>query len=469
MADPRIPYSPVWMDSRNKLLKMKKVLSAVFVLFTGYFTLNAQDTRVWSLMDCISYAHENNIQIKRQELQMEYTEKDYTQSFFNFTPSLNAGVEHSLSSGRALNTELYRWENARQTFGSMGVRSELTLFNGFQNLNTVSERRYSYLSSMEDLEKTRNDITLMIMNYYLQVLFDEELMEVSRSQYEVSLLQVEKTRKLVEVGNIAMGQLFEIEAQAATDKLNFTIRQNKLQLSLLDLVQLLDLDSARGFSIVHPGNLSVENTLVPAGFEDVLNKAMVHMPEIRGAEYSVKSSEKNLAVQKGERSPEVYLSGVYYSRYQNGSFNPNDSTFTYPLTDQLKDKQYSQLNIGVTIPVFNRYQVQTSISKARIQLEDARLQLEQQKQVLYKKIQQAHTDALGAFEKYQAAKEAVKSNEEAFNYSRQKFEVGLVNAIDFSIATNNYSKARSDLAQAKYEYIFKAKILDFYAGIPVSF
>ncbi len=447
---------------------MKKNICVFLLLIESFSFATAQESSPWSLEKCIDFALENNIQVKRKALQADLAEMSYSQSYFNFTPNLNAGVEHSLSTGRALNTELYLWENKQQTFGSMGVRSEITLFNGLQNINTVEERRYSFLSSKEDLQKAKNDITLQIMNYYLQVLFDEEILEVSKSQYEVTLLQVEKTKRLVEVGNVAMGQLYEIQAQAATEKLNYTVNRNRLQLSVLDLIQLLDMDSVGNFAVVHPENLSVENTLMPASFNEVISIALTNMPEIRSAEYRVKSSEKNLSIQKGGRSPEVYLNGVYYSRYQNGSFNPNDSTFTYPLTDQLKDKQYSQITLGMSIPVFNRYQTQTSIGKARISLADSKFQLAQHKQVLYKNIQQAHTDALGAHEKYQSALEAVKSNEEAFNYSRQKYEVGLVNAVDFSIAKNNYSKARSELAQAKYEYIFKVKILDFYTGKPIE-
>ncbi len=135
----------------------------------------------------------------------------------------------------------------------------------------------------------------------------------------------------------------------------------------------------------------------------------------------------------------------------------------------MRDKQYSQLTLGVSIPILNQFQTQTGISKAKITLADTRLILEQQKQVLHKNIQQSYTDAQGAYEKYLTAEEAVKFNEEAFNYSRQKYEVGLVNAVDFSIAGNNLTKARSELAQAKYEYIFKVKILDFYSGRPVRF
>jgi len=444
-----------------------KVFFFALIAITAFPIVSAQNAELWSLEKCINFAIENNIQIKRQELQSEIASKDYTQSYFNFAPNLNGSVEHSLSSGRALNQELYRWENNMQTFGTAGIRSEVTLFNGLQNINTVALRKYSFLSSQADLEKTKNDITLMIMNYYLQVLFDEELLEVSKNQYDVTVLQVEKTKRLVEVGNIAMGQLYEVQAQAATEKLNYTVRTNTLQLSILDLAQLLDLDSVGNFAILHPENLAVENIILPSTYYDALANAMQNMPEIRSSEYMVKSSEKNLAVQKGQRSPELYLSGVYYSRYQNGSYNPNDSSFNYPTIDQLKDKQYSQITLGLSIPIFNRYMTQTSIAKAKINLEDSKLYLEQQKQVLFKKIQQAHTDALGAFEKYKSALEAVKFNEEAFNYSRQKYEVGLVNAVDFNIAKNSYSKARSDLAQAKYEYIFKVKILDFYSGKPI--
>jgi len=448
---------------------MNKLLLSILISGISLSFVSAQEKEFWSLEKCIGYALENNIRIKRQELQSELDQKDLTQSYLNFTPSLNAGAEHSLSNGRALNTELYQWENKRQTFGSMGVRSEVTLFNGLRNFNTVAQRKYSFLSSREDLEKTKNDITLQIMNYYLQVLFDEEIMEVSKSQYEVTLLQVEKTRRLVEVGNVATGQLYEIQAQAATEKLNYTISRNRLGLSVLDLVQLLDLDSVGNFAVLHPADLSVEGTLLPASFSEAIDYALMNMPEVKGAEYRVKSSEKYLSVKRGERIPEVYLSGTYYSRYQNGSLNPNDNTYDYPLADQLRDKQYSQLSMGVSIPILNRFQTQTGISKAKINLADTRFLLEQQKQVLYKNIQQSYTDAQGAYEKYLSALEAVKSNEEAFNYTRQKYEVGLVNAVDFSIAGNNYSKARSELAQAKYEYIFKVKILDFYTGKPLRF
>ncbi len=193
------------------------------------------------------------------------------------------------------------------------------------------------------------------------------------------------------------------------------------------------------------------------------------MPEIKSGEYLVKAQEKRVAYNQGARVPEVYLRGLYYSRYLFDAQNPLDPdpinpTLQYPIGDQIRDNRYAELTLGVSFPIFNRFNTQTNISKSKVALSDYNLALEQEKQVLYKNIQQAHANALSSLEKYNSAKEAVRFNQEAFNYTTQKFEVGLVNSVDFSVAKNNLSKAESDLAQAKYEYIFRMKILDFYQG-----
>ncbi|HYW93990.1 MAG TPA: TolC family protein, partial [Bacteroidales bacterium] len=195
-------------------------------------------------------------------------------------------------------------------------------------------------------------------------------------------------------------------------------------------------------------------------------------PEIKSGEYKMKAQEKRVAYYRGARVPELYLSGLYYSRYLMNATNPLDPnrenpSLAYPLTDQIVDNRYAQLSVGLSIPIFTRMNTQTNISKSKIELDDYRLALKQDKQVLYKTIQQAHSNAISALERYNSAREAVTFNEEAFNYTTEKFEVGLVNSVDFNVAKNNLAKARSDLAQAKYEYIFRMKILDFYQGKPI--
>ena len=281
-------------------------------------------------------------------------------------------------------------------------------------------------------------------------------------------MQVEKNQRLVEVGNVARGDLLEIQAQAASEKLNLVEAGTKYQGSILELVQLLDLDSVGNFTVFKP-DIDIQMVGLPSEVNDIYNVAVKIMPEVKSGEYLVKSQEKRVAYNQGARSPELYLRGLYYSRYLFNATNPLDPdplnpTLSYPLSDQIKDNRYAEMTVGISIPIFNRFNTQTNIGKSKILLNDYNLALEQDKQVLYKSIQQAHSNALAALERYNSAQEAVKSNEEAFNYTTQKFEVGLVNSVDFSVAKNNLFKAQSDLARAKYEYIFRMKILDFYQG-----
>jgi outer membrane protein len=282
------------------------------------------------------------------------------------------------------------------------------------------------------------------------------------------MLQVLKISRLVDVGNLSKAELLQVNAQAASEKLNVATGNYTLNMSILELTQLLDLDSLNNFEIVRPLNLSVESLGEPEPVEEIFRMAVNQLPQIKSSEYEVKIAEKQLALQKGRIVPKVTLGGLYYSRYLKGAYNPLDPGFEYFYKDQLRDNQYSQLSVGLDIPVFNRMNVKINISKAKIQLEDSHYALEQNIQFLYKSIQQVHSNALAALEKYHAALEAVTSNEEAFNYTQQKFEVGLVNSVDYNVAKNDLLKAISDLLQAKYEFIFRMKIIDFYKGKEIS-
>jgi len=432
--------------------------------------LSAQTpVRSWTLKECIQYAMDNNIQIKRQELQSMIADKNYKQSRFELLPNMNVGFEHIYSSGRSLNLEEYRWENRNQQQGSLGLRSEVTVFNGLQNLNSIKQQKYNLKSTLEDLEKVKNDISIYIATAYLQILLDQELLNVAKNQSEVTMVQVDKTETLVKVGNVSKGTLLEIKAQAASEKLNIIQRNNQLRISKLTLVQLLDLESPEEFSIVTPKNLSIENQPAVVITDSVFNYAVTNMPEVKSAEYMLQSQKKALAVTRGRRSPELYLSGLYYSRYNENAINPLDPdplnpSINYSMDDQLKDNQYKQITLGLSVPIFNKLRIQRDVSIAKVNMLDAQYNLKQTKQNLYKNIQQAYSDAVSALEKYYSSYDAVKSMEEAFDYTSEKFEVGLASSIDYSIAKNNLSKTQSDLLQAKYEYLLRVKILEFYQG-----
>ncbi len=263
-------------------------------------------------------------------------------------------------------------------------------------------------------------------------------------------------------------------------------------MAYLELTQLLDLDSVINFDVVIPEDLLLDTTYILKSVMTIYNEALNNLPQIKSAEYSLMSREKSLAVQIGRRSPQLYLQGNYYTGYSstgarldlnspydmtigylNGDVNqpvtlPVYGTEDYPYFDQIKDNAYKSISVGLNIPIFNQNQVNRDISNARISVIDSKYALEQSKQILFKEIQQAHADAIAALEKYKSSTEAVKSNVEAFNYTQQKLDVGLVSSVDYNIAKNDLLKAQSDLLQAKYEYIFKTKILDFYSGKPIT-
>ncbi len=456
-----------------KRLSISMILVIIGLL--SYSDLSAQTSvRSWTLKECIQYAMDNNIQIKRQELQSIIADKNYKQSRFELLPNMNVGFEHIYSSGRSLNQELYQWENRNQQQGSMGVRSEVTVFNGLQNLNSIKQQKYNLKSALEDLEKAKNDISIYIATAYLQILLDQELLNVAKNQLEVTMVQVDKTETLVKVGNVSKGTLLEIKAQAASEKLNIIQRNNQLRISKLTLVQLLDLENPEEFSIVIPKNLSIENQPAVVLTDSVFNYAVINMPEVKSAEYMLQSQKKALAITRGRRSPELYLSGLYYSRYNENAINPLDPdplnpSINYSLDNQLKDNQYKQITLGLSIPIFNKLRIHRDISIAKVNMLDAQYNLKQSKQNLYKNIQQAYSDAVSALEKYYSSYDAVKSMQEAFDYTSEKFDVGLSSSIDYSIAKNNLSKTQSDLLQAKYEYLLRLKILDFYHGEEITF
>jgi outer membrane protein len=318
---------------------------------------------------------------------------------------------------------------------------------------------------MANVEKIKNDITLNIATLYLQILFSYEILELAESQRDVTLQQVDRVSKMVDVGNKARGDLLEIKAQLANDNLNVTNAENSLKISYIELIQMLELE------LDSTGSFKIERPVIPEiDVEEIQNvnelyaTALNTLPQIRSSEFNLQGREKALSVSRGTRLPSLSMNGYYYSRYNNTATNPLDPYETYRYIDQIKDNQYRQLSLELSIPIFNRRQVESYISKSKIAVKDAQYELEQTKKNLYMDIQQAHSDAIAALEKYKASIDAVESNKEAFNYTQQKYEVGLVNSVDYNIAKNELLKASSNLLQAKYEYIFKIKILDFYMG-----
>ncbi|MDY6801000.1 MAG: TolC family protein [Bacteroidota bacterium] len=469
-------------------MKLHQIILALVITIVSLHSLKAQE--VWSLRDCIDYAIDNNLTVKRQELSAEIAEKNFNQSKINLLPNLNVRGEHYYNAGKAINYETYQYVNENFQGGSVNLSSEVNLFNGLQNFNNIKKSKLDLMVQLENVEKAKNDITLNITTAYLQILLNKELVDNAKEQLEVTLEQIEKTKKLVEIGNAAKGDLLQIQAQAAVERADLTNKENNLKIAYLDLTQLLNLESTEDFEIefpLIPDITSEENYNVA----EVYDNALEILPEIKGARLQVESSKKNLAISKGQLSPTLSAGYQYGSRYNELTNKIEDATVIlsesptgvtesgenifnymtrniyasdYPYIEQINDNANHMLYASLRIPIFNRWQNKTAIEQAKINLADSKLNLDLQKQNVYKNIQQAQAQATAALERYKANLESAQSMAEAFRYTEQKYEVGMVDIIEYKSAKNEYNIALSNVSQAKYEFIFRKKILEFYKG-----
>lgn len=444
----------------------RKSLFLGLIMLLAAVTVTAQQ-KSWTLEECITHALQNNIRIKQQEIMTQYQQSALEQSKLNLLPTLNGSASHNYAFGRALDETTYEFtENETVQSNNFYAGSNVTLFHGLVNYNTIQKNKYQLLASEQDLERFRDDISLSIALAYLQILLNQELVTATEAQVDLTRQQIERTGRLVEAGSLARGNLLDIEAQAAREELQLINLQNQLTLSLLTLAQMLELPNADDFAVAVPV-ITLNDEAVKSGPSDIYSVAEKTRPEILSAEYQLKSAELDLAIARGGRSPRLSLGATASTGYSDKRVKP--VTFeAYPFGEQLNDNLNYGLGFSLNIPIFNGWQVNTGIRNSKLGIENSQYALENTKKELYKSIQQAFTDANGALKKYNASQKAVASMEEAFRYAEQKLDVGLVTAVEYTQSKTQLLSAQSEMAQAKYEFVFKTKVLDFYRGIPLT-
>jgi len=444
----------------------RKFFTLGFVMLLSPMLLISQQKQ-WTFEECIAHALENNIQIKQQEIMTRYQESSLEQSKLNLLPSLNGSANHYYSFGRSYDrtSNTYTVGETVQS-NSFNVSSNMSLFNGLVNYNTIQKNKYELLATEQDLEGFRSDISLNVALAYLQILLNNELVATTASQVELTNQQIDRTRKLVDAGSLARGNLLDIEAQAAREELQLITLQNQLAISLLTLAQLLELPSADSFKIVIP-EIAVDPVAFESNPDSIYSVAEKIRPEILGAEYKLKGAEYDLAIAKGGRSPQLSVGASWNTAYSDNRIDLI-TLQPYGFGTQLDINRNSAVGFSLSIPILNGWMVNTQIKNSRLGIENSRYALENTKKQLYKNIQQAYTDATGALKRYYSSQKAVSSMEEAYRYAEQKLNVGLVTAVDYNQSKTQLLNAQSEMAQAKYEYVFKSKVLDFYKGIPLS-
>jgi outer membrane protein len=431
---------------------------------------------VWSLEECIRYAIENNIQIKQQIIQTEYQKNALDLSKLKLLHTLNGSATHNYSFGRALDETTYQYTDQQNVqSNNFYLGGNTNLFSGLQNYNTIKKNEYNLLASQEDLSSIKDNIALNVALYYLQILLNKEITTATENQLGITVQQIEKSKKLVDAGSVARGNLLQIEAQAAQEELQLINIENQLQTSFLNLTQLLEIKTPEGFEVIVPEIVVDSNTIVTGNIDEIFEVAQGNRPDVRSSQYRLTSSGYDLKIAQGGRSPRLTMSHSFSTGYSDIrskilGIDPVTGPIygKYSFAGQINDNINYGIGFSLNIPIFNGWQINKSISNSRLAIENSEYALENTRKQLYKSIQQAYTDAVASLKKYNASIKVVTSTEESFRYTEQKFNVGMITTVDFTAAKTQLLNAQSDMAQAKYEFIFKTKVLDFYKGIPLN-
>lgn len=451
--------------------KMKKLFLLIIIPLIAVSKVGAQS--LWSIEQCITHAIDNNIQIKQATTDIEVSRLSNQQSKLAYIPSLSASVSQSTNWGRSLDPTTYNFIN-NQTVNNVngGLSLGTTLFAGMQKLHTLKKSELNLISSIQSSQQIKNEITIAVAAAYLQVLYNKEQIRNSQSQIASVEQQVERTKMLVDAGSQPLGALLELQSQLAGENYTLVSTQNTFANSLLNLKQLLEIREQPEFDIVEP----VIDTLTPGMIADMENtyQQALSLPQIELAKLKNDIAKHDVSLAKARMYPTLNFGLSYGSSWSDARQKPQLGTdgmpyyTAYPFFEQFKDNASTAMQFSLSIPIFNSLSAQHGIRIAKWQKSRTELGLTLAENQLYKEIQQAYTDAVGALEKYRSAQSSLTSANEAFTYAQQKFSAGATTSVDYTTAKNNQIIAQSMVVQAKYEYIFKVKILDFYGGQPIT-
>lgn len=437
-------------------------------------TLPAQ-TRQWSLEECIAHAHENNTGLKRQHLQTLRQQNQLTMARLSLLPSLAGTGSWNMAFGRALDQTTYEFiDNQTVVSGQIYAGSSITLFNGLRNYNNIIKSRYELVASGYDLERIKDNLTLNVTLAYLQILLSRELVSVAESQIGLTLQQIKRISDMVETGRLTRGSLLDIQAHAAREEMHLVTMRNNLDLSMLALTQLMDLESAEGFDIITPVEVSGETVLTPVYIPDIYSKALSSRPEILSAETRLRIAALDLRMARGAQSPRLTLSNAFSTGWSDArrrllNDDPLNPVYGYySPADQFADNVNYGVGLSLSVPLLNGWQVRTGIKNAQLEVTERDYMLEEARKQLYREIQQAMADALAAQKSFEVGQKAVEALKEAYRYAEERFSVGLVTSAEYNAAKTNLLISESELLQAKYEFMFKTRVLDFYQGMPIS-
>ena len=431
-------------------------------------------TKKWTLEECIKYAIDNNISIKNTELDTKTADIGKKDAIGNFIPSLNSNASHSWNIGlnQDITTGLLR--NQTTQFSSFGAGVGFDIYKGLQNQNTLRRANLSIIAAKYQLTKMREDVALNVANAFLQVLFNKENLKVQQEQKANNEKQLVRSEELVKAGSVPRGDLLDIKATVASDSQKVITAENALLISKLSLAQLLQLKEYYDFDITDDTSVKDENNILAQTPIAVYEKAKELRTELKIAKTNLEIAEKNVAIAKGAFQPTLQGFYSFNSRVSYADVPAFDSSGNIigtkspsPFFTQFSDNKGQSFGAQLSIPIFNGFSTKNNLERTKVSLEKSKIALEQKDLDLQRNVYTAFTDAKGALNAHESSIVALEARQEAYNYAKEKYAVGLMNSFDFNQSQTLLTNAQSEVLRTKYDYIFKIKILEFYFGIPI--
>jgi outer membrane protein len=479
--------------------KMNKIVlyCFFFILSTHYFTV--AQSKKWTLEECVQYAFENNITIKQTELDSQISELDRSTAIGNFLPSINGNATHSWNIGLNQNITTGLLENQTTQFTSAGLNAGIDIYKGLQNQNRFRRAQLSIIGAQFQLLKIKDDIALNVANAYLQILFNIENLKVQQEQLAIDEKQLQRTEELVNSGSLPKGDILDIKATLASDRQRIINAENTLLISKLSLSQLLQLDKFQDFDVAEVTNEANPSDVMLQSPEAILAKARENRMELKIAKNNVSIAEKDVKIAIGSYQPTIQgfysfstrasyadrITGIQIDQLNpivpTGSFvNVAGTNFDVfeanrsfvfgkaaPIFDQFSDNKGHNFGLQMSVPILNGFSARINVARNKVTLLKSKLALDQTEQDLERTIYTVYTDANGALKAFEAAKQTLEARENAYNYAKERYAVGMMNAFDFNQSQSLYATAQSELLRTKYDFIFRTKIVEFYFGLPI--
>jgi len=476
-----------------------KKLVIVFLFLSLGISINAQNKK-WTLQECVSYAIENNISVKQSALEIENADISKSDAFGNYLPTLNASAGNSWNTGLTQDVTTGVLRNITSRNSSYNISAGVTVFNGLRNHREMQKAKMLQLSSQYNLSKIKDDIALFVANGYLQVLLSKANLEIAIEQSLVTKDQITRTQELVDAGVLPQGDLLEIKAVNAKEIQAIVVSESNMRISLISLAQLLLIKDYENFEIADEEFNVILSEITDKSVEEIINSAKENRYEVRIAEQNMEVAQKDLEISKSIYWPTISAFFNYNTRetdiarigqeidpdnptvitqigYVGATGDavlteiPNTSLVELPTVafgDQLSNNDGISYGFRVNVPIFNGFSTRNNVKRNIINVKRNEYQLEQAELDLESNVYQAYVDADGAQKSYEAAKASLESQKLAYKYAKDRFDVGLTNSFEFSQSKLRYNQALIESNRAKYEYIFKLKVLELFFGIPAT-